>query len=338
MILVTGGAGYVGSHACVALTSAGYRVVILDDLSNAKPSTLQRLAQVLGKSIAFHEGDVADETLVRHLLEFYQVEAVMHFAAFKAVAESVAKPLSYYKNNMAGTIALLRAMRAAGVGTMVFSSSATVYGNPASVPVREEFPLCASSPYGWSKLMVEQMLCDLFKSEPDFWRVARLRYFNPVGAHPSGLIGEDPKGTPNNLLPYVAQVAARERPFLNVWGNDYPTVDGTGVRDYIHVMDLVEGHVAALSYLKIYGGLLTVNLGTGIGTSVLEMIRAFEGATGCSIDFRFAPRRPGDAAECWADPSLAASLLGWRASRTLEDMCVDTWRWQQFARSLERQL
>lgn len=335
MILVTGGAGYIGSHACVALVAAGHKVLVLDNFSNAKPSVLQRLAKLVGEPIDCHEGDVSDEALVQHLLQDYKVEAVMHFAAFKAVGDSVTQPLLYYQNNVAGTVALLRAMRTAGVGTIVFSSSATVYGNPASSPIREEFPLSATNPYGWSKLMMEQVLADVVASEPEFWRVARLRYFNPVGAHPSGLIGEDPQGIPNNLLPFVAQVAVGARQHLNVWGNDYPTPDGSGVRDYIHVMDLAEGHVAALDYLRQQSGMFTVNLGTGKGTSVFEMIRAFERASGQTIAYQVAPRRPGDVAECWADPSLAQRLLGWRAFRTLDEMCVDAWRWQQFAQSVE---
>jgi UDP-glucose 4-epimerase len=259
---------------------------------------------------------------------------VVHFAAYKAVGESVEQPLRYYQNNVSGTLALLQAMRESDVGTLVFSSSATVYGNPTSVPILENAPLSATNPYGWTKLMIEQVLSDVVASEPDFWRVARLRYFNPVGSHVSGLIGEDPQGIPNNLLPYVAQVAAGVRPYLNVWGNDYLTSDGTGVRDYIHVMDLAEGHVAALDYLKLNQGLLTVNLGTGRGTSVLEMIHAFEQASGQPVPYQIAPRRPGDIAECWADPGLAQRLLGWRATRSLDQMCEDTWRWQQFANTL----
>lgn len=334
MILVTGGAGYIGSHTCVALAAAGHDVLVLDNFSNAKRSVLQRLGQVVGKSIVCHEGDVADVALVQRLLQAHQVSAVVHFAAFKAVGESVAQPLRYYQNNVAGTVALLQAMRAAGVGTLVFSSSATVYGNPASVPIREDFSLSATNPYGWTKLMMEQVLADVVASEPDFWRVARLRYFNPVGAHPSGLIGEDPQGVPNNLLPFVAQVAVGARPYLNVWGDDYPTPDGTGVRDYIHVMDLAEGHVAALAHLRQQSGLLTVNLGTGRGTSVLEMVHAFERASGRPVPCQVAPRRPGDVAACWADPALAQRLLGWCATRTLDDMCVDAWRWQQYASTL----
>jgi UDP-glucose 4-epimerase len=328
MIMVSGGAGYIGSHTCVALSAAGNEVVVLDNFSNSKSSFLLRLEEIIGKSITSYKGDIDDVEFVKHILKFHHVSAVIHFAAYKAVGESVAQPLRYYQNNVAGTMALLEAMHTAGVGQLVFSSSATVYGDPASVPIREDFPLTATNPYGWSKLMMEQVLADVVASEPDFWRVARLRYFNPVGAHSSGLIGEDPQGTPNNLMPYVAQVATKERPYLNIWGNDYPTPDGTGVRDYIHVMDLAEGHVAALDYLKRNPGLLTVNLGTGRGTSVLEMVSAFERASNRPVPYQFAPRRPGDVAECWADPSLAQNLLGWRASRTLDNMCEDAWRWQ----------
>lgn len=334
MILVTGGTGYIGSHTCAVLASAGHEVLVLDNFSNSKRSVLERLSQILGKSIICHEGDAADAVLLEHLLTAHKVSAVVHFAAYKSVGESVQYPLRYYENNVAGTVSLLKAMRASGVGTLVFSSSATVYGNPCSVPIREDFPLSATNPYGWTKLMMEQVLADVVASEPDFWRVARLRYFNPVGAHSSGLIGEDPQGTPGNLLPFVGQVVAGMRPYLNIWGNDYPTIDGTGVRDYIHVMDLAEGHVSALSYLQRHSGLLTVNLGTGRGTSVLEMVGAFERASGKKVPHKVAPRRPGDVAECWADPTLANRLLGWRATRTLDQMCMDAWRWQQFASTL----
>ena len=257
----------------------------------------------------------------------FPIRAVIHFAGLKAVGESVAKPLEYYDNNVRGTLELLAAMRRAGVRTMVFSSSATVYGDPASVPIREDFPRSATNPYGRSKLIIEDILADLYNAEAG-WRIARLRYFNPVGAHESGLIGEDPQGIPNNLMPYIAQVAAGQREFLKVFGNDYPTPDGTGIRDYIHVMDLAEGHVAALNYLNDKGGLLTVNLGTGRGYSVLEMAKAFEQASGRPVPYRFAPRRPGDIAQCWADPTLAGQLLGWKAARGLDAMCADVWRWQ----------
>ncbi len=327
MVLVTGGAGYIGSHTCAALADAGQSFVILDNFSNAHYSVLQRLERLVGAKVALVEGDVADVELVGRVLKDYQVQAAIHFAAYKAVGESVEQPLRYYQNNVGGTIALLRAMQKAGIGTLVFSSSATVYGDPASVPITEDFPLVATNPYGWTKLMMEQVLADVVASQPDFWRVARLRYFNPVGAHASGLIGEDPLGVPNNLMPYVAQVASGQRPYLNVWGNDYPTPDRTGVRDYIHVMDLAEGHVSALRYLRDHAGLLTVNLGTGRGTSVLEMVAAFEKASGRRIPLQTGPRRAGDVAQCWADPSLANRLLGWTATRGLDQMCADAWRW-----------
>jgi UDP-glucose 4-epimerase len=328
VILVTGGAGYIGSHTCAALGAAGKSFVILDDFSNAQPSVIERLERVVGAKVQLVEGDVADADLVGRLLRDHRVKGVMHFAAHKAVGESVEQPLRYYQNNVGGTVALLQAMQQAEVGTLVFSSSATVYGDPASVPITEDFPLAATNPYGWTKLMMEQLLADVVASQPDFWRVARLRYFNPVGAHASGLIGEDPLGVPNNLMPYVAQVASGQRPYLNVWGNDYPTPDGTGVRDYIHVMDLAEGHVSALRYLQDHAGLLTVNLGTGRGTSVLEMVAAFERAIRRPIPVQVGPRRAGDVAQCWADPSLANRLLGWTATRELDQMCADAWRWQ----------
>jgi len=328
VILVTGGAGYIGSHTCAALAAAGQSFIILDDFSNAQHSVIERLERVLGANVALIEGDVADSDLVGRVLEDHQVKAVMHFAAHKAVGESVEQPLRYYQNNVGGTVALLQAMHQAGIGTLVFSSSATVYGDPASVPITENFPLAATNPYGWTKLMMEQVLADVVASQPDFWRVARLRYFNPVGAHASGFIGEDPLGVPNNLMPYVAQVASGQRPYLNVWGNDYPTPDGTGVRDYIHVMDLAEGHLSALRYLQDHVGLLTVNLGTGRGTSVLEMVAAFEKASGRLIPLQIGPRRAGDVAQCWADPSLANRLLGWTPTRGLDQMCADAWRWQ----------
>jgi UDP-glucose 4-epimerase len=328
MILLTGGAGYIGSHTCACLDQANLDFLIVDNFSNSKPSVQSRLERITGRRVTVVDADVSDVGAITQLLHEYKVTAVIHFAAFKSVGESVARPLLYYRNNVAGTVALLQAMRAARVGTLVFSSSATVYGDPASVPIRENFLLSATNPYGSSKLMMEQVLADVVASEPDFWRVVCLRYFNPVGAHPSGLIGEDPQGIPNNLMPYVAQVACGQRQYLNIWGNDYPTLDGTGVRDYIHVMDIAEGHLAALSYLATKPGFLTINLGTGQGISVLQMVDAFERACGKRIPYKFAPRRPGDIAECWADPSLAHQLLGWRATRSLEEMCEDAWRWQ----------
>ena len=328
MILVTGGCGYIGSHLCVALAQAGEPYLVVDNFSNSRPSVLERVARITGQAPAFVEGDVRDVALLQQLFARHTISAVVHLAAFKAVGESVREPLMYYGNNVAGTVALLQAMRDAGVRSMVFSSSATVYGDPASLPIREDFPLSATNPYGWSKLMMEQVLADVAAAEPGLWRIARLRYFNPVGAHESGLIGEDPQGIPNNLLPYVAQVAAGQREALSVYGNDYPTVDGTGGRDYIHVCDLAEGHVAALRYLRQHPGLLTVNLGTGRPVSVLEMVRGFEQASGRPVPYRIVARRPGDVAACWADPALAERLLGWRARRGVEAMCRDAWRWQ----------
>jgi len=328
VILVTGGCGYIGSHLCVALAQAGEPYLVVDNFSNSRPSVLERVARITGQAPAFVEGDVRDVALLQQLFARHTISAVVHLAAFKAVGESVREPLMYYGNNVAGTVALLQAMRDAGVRSMVFSSSATVYGDPASLPIREDFPLSATNPYGWSKLMMEQVLADVAAAEPGLWRIARLRYFNPVGAHESGLIGEDPQGIPNNLLPYVAQVAAGQREALSVYGNDYPTVDGTGVRDYIHVCDLAEGHVAALRYLRQHPGLLTVNLGTGRPVSVLEMVRGFEQASGRPVPYRIVARRPGDVAACWADPALAERLLGWRARRGVEAMCRDAWRWQ----------
>ena len=328
MILVTGGCGYIGSHLCVALAQAGEPYLVVDNFSNSRPSVLERVARITGQAPAFVEGDVRDVALLQQLFARHAISAVVHLAAFKAVGESVREPLMYYGNNVAGTVALLQAMRDAGVRSMVFSSSATVYGDPASLPIREDFPLSATNPYGWSKLMMEQVLADVAAAEPGLWRIARLRYFNPVGAHESGLIGEDPQGIPNNLLPYVAQVAAGQREALSVYGDDYPTVDGTGVRDYIHVCDLAEGHVAALRYLRQHPGLLTVNLGTGRPVSVLEMVRGFEQASGRPVPYRIVARRPGDVAACWADPALAERLLGWRARRGVEAMCRDAWRWQ----------
>ena len=328
MILVTGGAGYIGSHTCVALAAAGEPVLVLDNFCNSRAGVLERVGQITGTVPQLVEGDVRDAALLQALFERHPIKAVIHFAALKAVGESVREPLRYYDNNVAGTVALLGAMQAAGVRSLVFSSSATVYGDPATVPIREDFPLSATNPYGWSKLMMEQVLADVDAAEPGQWRIARLRYFNPVGAHESGLIGEDPQDVPNNLLPYVAQVAAGQRERLSIYGNDYPTPDGTGVRDYIHVSDLAQGHVAALRYLEQHPGLLTVNLGTGRPVSVLEMVRAFEQASGRAVPYQVVARRPGDVAQCWADPTQAQQLLGWRAHHGVERMCEDAWRWQ----------
>ncbi|MFE8643606.1 UDP-glucose 4-epimerase GalE [Sphingomonas sp. NCPPB 2930] len=328
MILVTGGAGFIGSHTCVALAAAGIPFLVLDNFCNSRGSVLERVAKITGAVPRHVEGDVRDEALLARLFAEYPIEAVVHFAALKSVGESVREPLRYYDNNVAGTVTLLRAMQKAGVRTLVFSSSATVYGDPASLPIREDFPLSATNPYGWSKLMMEQVLADVDAAEPGQWRIARLRYFNPVGAHESGLIGEDPQDIPNNLMPYVAQVAVGMRESLSVYGDDYPTPDGTGVRDYLHVCDLADGHVAALRYLREHAGLLTVNLGTGRAVSVLEMVRGFEQASGRPVPYRIVARRPGDVAACWADPARAEQLLGWKAQHGLARMCADAWRWQ----------
>lgn len=333
MILVSGGAGYIGSHTCVALAQAGHELLIVDNLCNSSVDVIDRLAQISGIRPSFIKGDIRDAALLDSIFVRCRITAVMHFAGLKAVGESAVMPLDYYDNNVNGTLQLLAAMHRADVNIFVFSSSATVYGDPAAVPIREDFPCSATNPYGRSKLMIENVLADVYHASPQ-WRIARLRYFNPVGAHESGLIGEDPRGTPNNLMPFVAQVAAGRREFLNVWGNDYPTVDGTGVRDFIHVVDLAEGHVAALNVLNTRGGLLTVNLGTGQGYSVLEVVRAFEQASGQSVPYKIAPRRTGDVAQCWADPSLALELMGWKAGRGLNQMCADAWRWQRSAASI----
>ena len=327
-ILVTGGTGYIGSHACVALIEAGHDVVILDNLCNSSAQVLTRLERITGREPVFVQGDVRDRDCLDQIFADYSIGAVMHFAGLKAVGESVNSPLEYYDNNVTGTLTLLAAMAHALVKTLIFSSSATVYGDPASVPIAEDFPCSATNPYGRSKLMVEEILADWLVANPA-WSVGRLRYFNPVGAHPSGLIGEDPLGTPNNLMPFVAQVAVGRQDSLYVFGDDYPTPDGTGVRDYIHVMDLVEGHVAALAYIQRQSGLHTFNLGTGQGVSVLDMVKAFEQASGRTIPYKIVERRPGDIAECWAQPSLAEQLLGWKASRSLEQMVEDAWRWQE---------
>lgn len=328
MILVTGGAGYIGSHTVVQLLEAGREVLILDNFSNSSPRVLERLLTISGRRPALIEGDIRDGALLERIFADYPIAAVIHFAGLKAVGESVEQPLRYYDNNVVGSLRLFEAMAAAGVDQLVFSSSATVYGDPASVPIREDFPLSATNPYGRSKLHIEEMLRDIARAQPE-WRIALLRYFNPVGAHPSGLIGEDPRDTPNNLMPYVAQVAVGRRAELNVFGNDYPTPDGTGVRDFIHVVDLAEGHLSALDALQTKAGVLTVNLGTGKGYSVLEIVSAFERASGRQVPYRIAPRRIGDIASCYADPSLARSLLNYQARRGIDAMCQDAWRWQQ---------
>ncbi|MDC8757621.1 UDP-glucose 4-epimerase GalE [Janthinobacterium fluminis] len=326
-ILVTGGLGYIGSHTCVELLAAGHEVVALDNLSNAKASVHARIAGIAGKALQFAELDVRDRAGLQALFGAHRFDAVIHFAGLKAVGESVEQPFKYYDNNVCGSLALFETMAAAGVKTLVFSSSATVYGDPASTPILEHFPLSATNPYGRSKLMIEEVLRDVAKADPS-WRIALLRYFNPVGAHESGLIGEQPNGIPNNLLPYVAQVAEGLRPFLSVYGGDYPTADGTGVRDYIHVVDLALGHVKTLDKLASATGVYTYNLGTGRGNSVLEMVRAFEAASGRPVPYRIVARRPGDIAACYADPGLAERELGWKAERNIEQMCTDSWRWQ----------
>ena len=326
-ILLTGGAGYIGSHTFVALAQAGYLPVILDNFSNSHRAVLERLRAITGEPALCEEGDVLDTARVEDVLRRHRIGAVIHFAGYKAVGESVAQPLKYYRNNLGGAVSLMQAMESAGCQTLVFSSSATVYGDAASVPISEDFPRSHTNPYGHTKLVIEDMLAAQRVAQPA-WKMAVLRYFNPVGAHPSGLIGEDPAGIPNNLMPYITQVALGQRPCLQVFGSDYATPDGTGVRDYIHVCDLAEGHVAALRALLERGSSLTVNLGTGRGHSVLEVVRAFEAASGRPVPYRLAPRRPGDVAQCYADPSLAQRTLGWRARRTLEEMCADAWRWQ----------
>jgi UDP-glucose 4-epimerase len=327
-ILVTGGAGYIGSHTTLALLEAGYDVVVLDNLCNSSAESLARVASICGKQAEFIQGDIRDRVLLDELFASKNISAVLHFAGLKAVGESVAKPLAYYENNVAGSVTLCQAMAHAGVYRLVFSSSATVYGEPAQMPIREDFPTgIPTNPYGRSKLMVEELLQDLARSEPR-WSIALLRYFNPVGAHSSGLIGEDPNGIPNNLLPYISQVAIGKLKQLSVFGNDYPTVDGTGVRDYIHVEDLADGHLKALQTIAGASGVKIWNLGTGQGYSVLQMVQAFERASGQPVPYQLVPRRPGDIAECWADPAKAAAELGWKAERGLEEMMSDTWRWQ----------
>jgi len=326
-ILVTGAAGYIGSHTCVELLAAGHSVIALDNLCNSSPESLRRVEKITGHLIPFYEADIRDRVALNALLKTHRIDAVIHFAGLKAVGESVSQPLSYFENNVGGTVTLLQALGEAGVKNVVFSSSATVYGDPESVPIREDARLSTTNPYGRSKLMVEQVLEDLGKSDPS-WAIGVLRYFNPAGAHPSGLIGEDPRGIPNNLMPYIAQVAVGRREKLSVFGNDYPTPDGTGVRDYIHVVDLAQGHVAALREIFRNGRSFTVNLGTGQGYSVLEMVRAFELASGRRVPYEITARRPGDIATCYADPMNAWNVLDWRARKGLEEMCADHWRWQ----------
>jgi UDP-glucose 4-epimerase len=326
-VLLSGATGYIASHTWLALLAAGFRVVGLDDFSNSSPEVLNRLKTLSGSTPEFVRADVRDAAALDAVFARERIDAVVHFAAFKAVGESTTKPLAYYANNVGGLLVLSEAMARHGCKTLVFSSSATVYGTPEHLPIREDAPLSSTNPYGATKLMSEDILRDVMRADPQ-WAVALLRYFNPVGAHESGLIGEDPRGTPNNLLPFVAQVAVGRRPFLQVFGNDYDTPDGTGVRDYIHVLDLAAGHVDALRYLLDQRRSVTANLGTGLGHSVLEVVHAFEHASGREVPVQFAPRRPGDVAASYADASLARELLGWRATRDLAAMCADSWRWQ----------
>lgn len=326
-VLVTGGAGYIGSHTMVELLNAGHGIVCLDNLVNSKYEAVKRVESITGKKVKFYEGDVRDDAMLDKVFTENKIDAVINFAGLKAVGESCAKPLEYYENNIEGMLKLLFAMRKYNVKNLVFSSSATVYGKPKSVPIKEDFPLSTSNPYGSTKLFIEYILKDLYKADNTF-NIMILRYFNPVGAHESGLIGEDPKGIPNNLCPYITQVAVGKRKELGVFGNDYNTHDGTGVRDYIHVVDLAHGHLLAVNKLAENPGLIIVNLGTGVGYSVLDMVKAFEKVTGKPIPYKIMPRRPGDIDECYADPSYAEQILGFKTTKTLEDMCRDAYNWQ----------
>jgi UDP-glucose 4-epimerase len=327
-ILVTGGAGYIGSHTCIELLNLGYEVIVVDNLSNSKEESLNRVKKITGKELVFYKADLLDEQALNEIFDRERIECVIHFAGLKAVGESVRKPLEYYYNNITGTLILCEVMRKHNVKNMVFSSSATVYGMPETVPIKEDFPLSATNPYGSTKLMLERILTDLTVADPES-NVILLRYFNPVGAHTSGLIGEDPRGIPNNLVPYITQVAAGKLDCLKVYGNDYDTIDGTGVRDYIHVVDLGLGHVKALEKLKEKKGLLVYNLGTGKGYSVFQMVKSFEKVCGKKLKYEILPRRPGDIGICYADPEKARKELHWEAVRSLEQMCEDSWRWQK---------
>lgn len=327
-ILVTGGAGYIGSHTCIELLNADYDVIVLDNLCNSSKESLKRVEELTGKSVEFYETDLLNITDITHIFSEHRIDAVIHFAGLKAVGESVSIPLKYFQNNITGTLNLLEVMNDYKVKNIVFSSSATVYGNPSSLPITEDFPLSATNPYGRTKLMIEEILQDLYISDNE-WNIALLRYFNPVGAHKSGRIGEDPFDIPNNLVPYITQVAVGSLKELNVFGDDYDTPDGTGVRDYIHVVDLAMGHIKTLPRLFANPGVVTYNLGTGKGYSVLEMVKGFEKASGRKIAYKIADRRPGDIAACWADPAKAKTELGWEAEKTLEDMCNDSWNWQK---------
>lgn len=325
-ILVTGGTGYIGSHTVVELLNANYDVVVIDNFSNSKPEVIESIRKITGKDITFYEGDVCDKELLRKIFKENEIEAVIHFAGYKAVGESVKKPLMYYHNNLFSTITLLEVMNEVGCKRFVFSSSATVYGSPKSLPIREDFPLSTTNPYGSTKLMIEDMLRDLSVSDPE-WSIAILRYFNPIGAHESGLIGENPNGIPNNLMPYIVKVATKELEILSVFGNDYDTKDGTGVRDYIHVVDLAKGHIKAIEKVLDSKGIDAYNLGTGTGYSVLDIVNAFEKANNIKVNYKIVERRPGDIVACYADPKYAFEKLGWKAEKTLEDMCRDSYRY-----------
>jgi len=327
MVLVTGGAGYIGTHTCIELHNAGYDFIVYDNLSNSSREALKRVEKIIAKEVPFVEGDIRDKDTLEKLFQKYDIDSVIHFAGLKAVGESVAKPLEYYDNNVYGTIALCEVMQKYDCKRIVFSSSATVYGDPHATPIKEDFPLSATNPYGRSKLFIEEILHDLFVSDTA-WQIILLRYFNPVGAHESGLIGEDPNGVPNNLMPYIAQVAVGKQKELRVFGDDYDTKDGTGVRDYIHVVDLAKGHVKALQKIASLDDVLTVNLGTGKGYSVLEMVATYEKASGKQVPYKIVSRRAGDIAKCYADPSYAKEMLGWSATKELREMCEDSWRWQ----------
>jgi len=327
MVLVTGGAGYIGTHTCVLLIEAGYDVVVFDNFSNATEKALKRVEAIVNKKVPYVEGDIRSASDLEKVFTDYKITSVIHFAGLKAVGESVSEPLKYYDNNVYGTVVLCEVMRKHNCKKIVFSSSATVYGDPHTTPITEDFPLGATNPYGKTKLFVEEILRDLYTSDSS-WDIALLRYFNPVGAHISGTIGEDPNGIPNNLMPFIAQTAVGKREKLSVFGGDYDTKDGTGVRDYIHVTDLADGHLKALAYFDKHDGLLTVNLGTGIGYSVLEMIKAFEDASEKTVPYAIVERRAGDIATCFADPAYAKAVLGWEATKSIKEMCEDTWRWQ----------
>jgi len=327
MILVTGGAGYIGSHTCIELDKAGLDFVVYDNLCNSSKESLKRVSEIIGKEVNFVEGDIRNKEQLQQVFDTYDIDSVIHFAGLKAVGESVEKPLEYYDNNIVGTLRLCEVMIQNNCKKIVFSSSATVYGDPHTTPIKEDFPLSATNPYGRTKLFIEEILRDLYISDNE-WKIVLLRYFNPVGAHESGKIGEDPNGIPNNLMPFIAQTAVGKRDHLNVFGNDYDTHDGTGVRDYIHVVDLANGHVKAIEKLDSLDGVLAVNLGTGNGYSVLDMVKAFEKASGKKVPYKIAPRRSGDVAKCFADPSYAKEVLGWEAKRGIDAMCADTWRWQ----------